>query len=82
MYAVDQIFATLNLTLWRIRVADVSDTVLADIVDFIRHLPHNLVAAFKATLQERRQASFLLHVIKAVDICINEIWKQLTPRWR
>lgn len=40
---------------------------MADTVGFIRHLPHDLVAAFKATLQETRQASLLLHVIDAAD---------------
>ncbi len=67
VYAVDQLFATLDPTLRRINVADVGDTVLADTVGFIRHLPHDLVAAFKATLQETRQASLLLHIIDAAD---------------
>ncbi len=53
-------------------MADVGDTVLADTVGFIRHLPHDLVAAFKATLQETHQASLLLHVIDSVDIRVNE----------
>ncbi len=57
-------FATLDPTLRRIDVADVGETV-ADTVGFIRHLPHDLVAAFKATLQETRQATLLLHVIDA-----------------
>ncbi|VDZ81333.1 GTP-binding subunit of protease [Salmonella bongori] len=60
MYAADQLFATLDPTLRRIDVADVGETVLADTVGFIRHLPHDLVAAFKATLQETRQATLLL----------------------
>lgn len=55
VYAADQLFATLDPTLRRIDVPDVGDTVLADTVGFIRHLPHDLVAAFKATLQETRQ---------------------------
>ncbi|EOW7154113.1 TPA: ribosome rescue GTPase HflX [Yersinia enterocolitica] len=67
IYAADQLFATLDPTLRRINVADVGDTVLADTVGFIRHLPHDLVAAFKATLQETRQASLLLHIIDAAD---------------
>ncbi|AAM84219.1 GTPase HflX [Yersinia pestis] len=67
VYAADQLFATLDPTLRRINVADVGDTVLADTVGFIRHLPHDLVAAFKATLQETRQASLLLHIIDAAD---------------
>lgn len=67
VYTADQLFATLDPTLRRINVADVGDTVLADTVGFIRHLPHDLVAAFKATLQETRQASLLLHIIDAAD---------------
>ncbi len=47
-------------------------TVLADTVGFIRHLPHDLVAAFKATLQETRQATLLLHVIDAADVRVQE----------
>ncbi|RLM13767.1 GTPase HflX [Gibbsiella quercinecans] len=72
VYAADQLFATLDPTLRRISVADVGDTVLADTVGFIRHLPHDLVAAFKATLQETRQASLLLHVIDAADPRVDE----------
>ncbi|WP_422614313.1 ribosome rescue GTPase HflX, partial [Candidatus Regiella insecticola] len=65
VYTADQLFATLDPTLRSIYVTDVGDTVLADTVGFIRHLPHDLVVAFKATLQETRQASLLLHVIDA-----------------
>lgn len=72
VYEADQLFATLDPTLRRISVADVGDTVLADTVGFIRHLPHDLVAAFKATLQETRQASLLLHVIDAADPRVDE----------
>ncbi len=72
VYAADQLFATLDPTLRRIDVADVGETVLADTVGFIRHLPHNLVAAFKATLQETRQATLLLHVIDAADVRVQE----------
>lgn len=67
VYAVDQMFATLDPTLRRINVEDVGETVLVDTVGFIRHLPHDLVAAFKATLQETRQAALLLHVIDAAQ---------------
>ena len=49
-----------------------SETVLADTVGFIRHLPHDLVAAFKATLQETRQATLLLHVVDAADVRVQE----------
>lgn len=72
VYVANQLFATLDPTLRRIMVADVGETVLADTVGFIRHLPHDLVAAFKATLQETQQASLLLHVIDAADIRVQE----------
>ncbi|WJY15582.1 GTPase HflX [Pectobacteriaceae bacterium CE90] len=72
VYAADQLFATLDPTLRRIEVDDVGDTVLADTVGFIRQLPHDLVAAFKATLQETRQASLLLHVVDAADPRMDE----------
>ena len=71
VYAANQLFATLDPTLRRIDVPDV-ETVLADTVGFIRHLPHDLVAAFKATLQETRQATLLLHVIDAADVRVQE----------
>ncbi|WP_213990447.1 ribosome rescue GTPase HflX [Sodalis sp. dw_96] len=67
VYVADQLFATLDPTLRRIEVGDVGDTVLADTVGFIRHLPHDLVAAFKATLQETREATLLLHIVDAQD---------------
>ncbi|MGL5336580.1 MAG: ribosome rescue GTPase HflX [Enterovibrio sp.] len=67
VYAADQLFATLDPTLRKIEVADVGDTILADTVGFIRHLPHDLVAAFKATLQETQQATLLVHVVDASD---------------
>ncbi|MBG5883801.1 MULTISPECIES: ribosome rescue GTPase HflX [Providencia] len=72
VYAADQLFATLDPTLRRIDVDDVGTVVLADTVGFIRHLPHDLVAAFKATLQETREATLLLHVIDAVDVRLDE----------
>lgn len=59
VYAADQLFATLDPT--RRRFGDRS--VLADTVGFIRHLPHDLIAAFRATLEESRDADLLLHVI-------------------
>ncbi|WP_370553775.1 ribosome rescue GTPase HflX [Edwardsiella tarda] len=72
VYAADQLFATLDPTLRRVEVDDVGATVLADTVGFIRHLPHDLVAAFKATLLETRQASLLLHVVDASDARVDE----------
>jgi GTP-binding protein HflX len=68
VYAADQLFATLDPTLRKIDIADVGETILADTVGFIRHLPHDLVAAFKATLTETREADLQLHVVDAADI--------------
>ncbi|MCO7224863.1 ribosome rescue GTPase HflX [Pleionea sp. CnH1-48] len=65
--AADQLFATLDPTHRRLQINDQLAVVLADTVGFIRHLPHDLVAAFKATLQESREADLLLHVIDASD---------------
>jgi len=67
VYAADQLFATLDPTLRKIDVADAGTCILADTVGFIRHLPHDLVAAFKATLQETREATLLLHVVDCSD---------------
>jgi GTP-binding protein HflX len=67
VYAADQLFATLDPTLRRIELAEVGQAILADTVGFIRHLPHDLVAAFKATLQETQEADLLLHVIDYAD---------------
>lgn len=65
VYAADQLFATLDPTLRRLDVDNVGPIVLADTVGFISHLPHKLVAAFKATLEETLNADLLLHVIDA-----------------
>ncbi|GGX40709.1 ribosome rescue GTPase HflX [Saccharospirillum salsuginis] len=67
VYAADQLFATLDPTLRRLSIPDMGDVVLADTVGFIRHLPHKLVQAFKATLQETAEADLLLHVIDSAD---------------
>jgi GTP-binding protein HflX len=67
VYAADQLFATLDPTLRKIELAEVGHAILADTVGFIRHLPHDLVAAFKATLQETQEADILLHVIDYAD---------------
>ena len=63
VYAADQLFATLDPTLRRVDVPDLGPIVLADTVGFIRHLPHKLVEAFKATLEETVEADLLLHVV-------------------
>lgn len=67
VYAADQLFATLDPTLRKIVLGDVGPAILADTVGFIRHLPHDLVAAFKATLQETQEADLLLHVVDYAD---------------
>lgn len=72
VYAADQLFATLDPTLRRIQVQDVGTAILADTVGFIRFLPHDLVSAFKSTLQETTEATLLLHVIDAADERKNE----------
>jgi len=68
VYAADQLFATLDPTHRQVEITPGQRVILSDTVGFIRHLPHDLVAAFKATLQESRQADLLLHVIDASDI--------------
>jgi len=72
VYAADQLFATLDPTLRKIDVVDVGSCILADTVGFIRHLPHDLVAAFKATLQETRDATLLLHIVDCADPCYHD----------
>ena len=67
VYAADQLFATLDPTLRRLQIQDVGTVILADTVGFVRQLPHDLVSAFKSTLQETVEASLLLHVIDAAD---------------
>ena len=67
-YASSKLFATLDPTLRRIELPGSRAAVLADTVGFVRDLPHDLVAAFRATLEESREASLLLHVIDAADV--------------
>ncbi|MEM8984519.1 MAG: ribosome rescue GTPase HflX [Pseudomonadota bacterium] len=66
-YAADQLFATLDPTLRRLPLGDGTVVVLADTVGFVRDLPHELVAAFRSTLAETREASLILHVVDASD---------------
>jgi GTP-binding protein HflX len=67
VYAADQLFATLDPTLRRLDGLDCGPILLADTVGFIRDLPHDLVAAFRSTLAEARDADLLLHVVDASD---------------
>jgi GTP-binding protein HflX len=90
VYAADQLFATLDPTLRRYQVQDIGEVVLADTVGFIRHLPHKLVEAFQATLQEAAEADLLLHVVdcasperdanvEAVESVLDEIHADEVP---
>ncbi len=63
VYAANQLFATLDPTLRRVALEGFGPVVLADTVGFIRHLPHRLVDAFRATLEETVEADLLLHVV-------------------
>ncbi|MFZ6755897.1 GTPase HflX [Undibacterium sp. Ji50W] len=64
-YAADQLFATLDTTSRRLYLGDAGSVVISDTVGFIRELPHQLVAAFRATLEETIHADLLLHVVDA-----------------
>jgi len=84
VYAADQLFATLDPTLRRLELPGEGGVVLADTVGFISHLPHELVAAFRSTLQETTSADLLLHVIDVASpqrgVCIaevNDVLKQI-----
>jgi GTP-binding protein HflX len=91
VYAADQLFATLDTTLRRLSLPDAEEIVLSDTVGFIRDLPHDLVAAFRATLKEAVDADLLLHVvdasqdnradqIAAVDAVLAEIGANAVPQ--
>lgn len=67
VYIANRLFATLDPTLRRIDLPEVGTVILADTVGFIRHLPHDLVDAFHATLEEVSQADLLLHVVDVHD---------------
>ena len=64
-FAADQLFATLDTTSRRVFIPDVGQVVVSDTVGFIKQLPHSLVEAFRATLEEAAQADLLLHVVDA-----------------
>ncbi len=77
IYAADQLFATLDPTLRSCQLPNSTEIVLADTVGFIRHLPHELVAAFKSTLQEASEADLLLHVVDSFSEERDEIMLQV-----
>lgn len=89
--AENRLFDTLDTTTRRLTVSDTLDVLISDTVGFIRKLPHHLVSAFKATLEELKHADLLLHVIDAsssqwqeqasvVDRLITELGAGDTPR--
>lgn len=91
VYSANQLFATLDPTLRRVFMPDQSALILADTVGFIRHLPHQLIEAFRATLEEVSQADLLLHVVDShdserdahiaqVDSVLDEIGASEVPR--
>ena len=74
VYVKDQLFATLDPTMRRLELPDGGRIILADTVGFVRDLPHELVAAFRSTLQETREADLILHLIDASDA---ERWQRV-----
>jgi GTP-binding protein HflX len=92
-YAADQLFATLDTTTRRVYLPQVGEVVLSDTVGFITRLPHDLVAAFRATLEATAEADLLLHVIdsastgrerqiEAVEKVLAEIEADAVPQLR
>ena len=77
VYQADQLFATLDPTLRRLSLNKQQHVILADTVGFIQNLPHDLVDAFHATLQETCEADLLLHVVDASDEQKNEHIEQV-----
>ncbi len=84
VYVEDKLFATLDPTVRRLELPNGREVVLADTVGFIRDLPHELIAAFRSTLQEAREADLILHLIDASDSNrwqrvrqVNSVLKQL-----
>lgn len=67
VFVANQLFATLDPTLRRIDFPEMGPIILADTVGFIRHLPHDLIEAFKATLEEVSEADLLLHIVDAFE---------------
>ncbi len=67
VYAEDRLFATLDSTLRRVHLPGAGRVVFADTVGFIRHIPHDLVSAFRSTLEETREANLLVHLVDASD---------------
>jgi GTP-binding protein HflX len=67
VYVEDKLFATLDPTMRKLALPDDRHAILVDTVGFIRDLPHELIAAFRSTLQETKEADLILHLIDASD---------------
>jgi GTP-binding protein HflX len=76
-YAADQLFATLDSTLRKVNLPNFGQAIIADTVGFISHLPHQLVEAFRATLEETASANLLLHVVDAANDLHIEFMEQV-----
>ena len=84
VFAADQLFATLDPTMRRVSLHDLGSVIFADTVGFISHLPHRLVDAFRATLEEASSADLLLHIIDASSedrstniLRVNDVLKEI-----
>lgn len=88
--ANDRLFDTLDTTTRKLRIDELTEVLISDTVGFIRKLPHHLIEAFKATLEELAYADVLLHVIdisnpdweeqaRVVDLLINQLGAEQTP---
>lgn len=93
VYVQNQLFATLDPTMRRLELPDIGAVIFADTVGFISHLPHKLVEAFRATLEEAANSSLLVHVVDAfaderlrnieqVDLVLAEIGAAELPQLR
>lgn len=82
VYEADKLFATLDPTLRRVSLPDAAPVILADTVGFVNQLPHELVAAFRSTLEETRTADLLLHLVDAANPrragCIADVQEVVT----
>ncbi len=84
VYVADKLFATLDPTLRRIVIPEVGNAILIDTVGFVRNLPHDLIDAFRATLEETLNADLLLHIVDSSDpnrrekiSAVNEVLKDI-----
>lgn len=82
VYAQDQLFATLDPTTRQLELPDKREAILTDTVGFIQRLPHQLVAAFKSTLEETLESDLLLHVIDVSHPCTRSKARRSIRSWK